>query len=211
MDKRASVHSKEIVLIGGGGHCKVVIDSIRKSNKYNIIGIVDTKVEQNKLIAGVPVLGGDDKLKKVFSKGVKKAFIAIGSIGDCDLRVRLYKFVKKIGFELPVIIHPSAVIGEGIIFEEGAFVSAGVVINPYVKIGRNAILNTSSSIDHDCVIGDFVQIAPNAALGGGVTVGDRTHVGIGASIMQGIDIGRDSIIGMGAVVRHNIGSNQRYF
>lgn len=191
---------KKIVLIGGGGHCKVVMDAIRNSKEFTIYGIVDPKLSMVKLISGVRVIGADDMLPKLLKKGIRNAFIGVGSIGNCEIRKRIYRKLRKNGFHLPVIIHPKAVLASGVKIGNGTFVAAGVVINPGVKIGENAIINTSSSIDHDCVIGNFVHIAPGSTLCGGVAVGDETHIGSGANVVQNINIGKKCLLKAGATL-----------
>jgi UDP-perosamine 4-acetyltransferase len=199
---------KKIVLIGGGGHCKVVIDTIRKAKTYEITGIVDSSLKAGSDVAGIKVLGNDDILPQLYDQGIKYAFISVGSIGDCGIRVKLYESLKKTGFELPAIAHPAAVIADDVELGEGTFIAAGVVINPGTKIGKNAIINTSSSIDHDCGIGDFVHIAPGVTLSGGVNIGSRTHIGTGASIVQYKNIGRNQFIKAGNVVSEDLPDRQ---
>jgi len=201
----------KIVLIGGGGHCKVIIDAIKKSGKFGIYGITDPVLPKGKTVLGVKVIGTDALLPGLFKKGVKNAFICIGSLGDCQARKRIYANLKKNKFQLPAIVHPQAVLAEGVKLGEGTFVAAGAVINPDTRIGDNAIINTASSVDHDCVIGNFVNIAPGVTLSGGVKIGDQTHVGTGASITQHLNIGKNCIIGAGTTVRHDMPENTKNY
>ena len=200
---------EKIVLIGGGGHAKVVIDAIKKEGKFDIYGIVDPVLARGTSVMGISVLGSDDELENIFAKKVKYASIGIGSIDNSEARKRIYRNLKSIGFELPAIKHPSASIGEHVLLGEGTFVAAGAVINPSVKIGKNAIVNTRASIDHDCEIGDFVHIAPGATLSGGVRVGDETHIGTGANVVQYRTIGKECMIGAGRTIRHDKGDRFR--
>ena len=202
---------KKIVLLGGGGHCKVVIDAIRKSGKFDICGIADPNMKLSEEVLDVKVLGGDDILPGLFSKGVECAFISVGSSGDCIVRKRLAKKAEAIGFKFPAIVHPAAVIGEGVDLGSGAFVAAGAVISPGARIGANAIINTSASVDHDCIIGDFVHIAPGVTLSGGVNIGDETHIGTGANIIQQINIGKKCLVGAGTVVRDHMVDKARNY
>lgn len=201
---------KKIVLIGGGGHCKVVIDAIKKKKEFDIFGIVDTHLPPRSSVMGISILGCDDILPDIFKKGIRYAFISIGSLGDCSIRKKIYRYLKKIGFQLPVIVHRDTVVAENIILGEGTFVAAGVVINPEVSIGKNAIINTSSSIDHDCTIGDFVHIAPGVRLSGGVKVGNYSHLGTGTNVIQNISIGKCCMVGAGVTVRKNLKDRERY-
>lgn len=191
------------MLIGGGGHAKVVIDAIKCDKKLEISGIVDPALKKGDTVLGIPVIGNDNILPGMLKKGIKYAFIAVGSIGNCSVRKKIYDNLKKIGFQLPIVIHPKVVIAKDVELGEGTFVAAGVVINPGTKIGKNVIVNTRSSIDHDCSIGDFAHIAPGVTLSGGVIVKDETHIGTGASVIQCISIGKRNMIPAGCVVRDN--------
>lgn len=194
---------EKIILIGGGGHCKVVIDAIYQAGNLHIEGIIDRKLNIGDKVFGIPVIGDDNKLPDLYRKRLKNAFISIGSVGDCSVRKRIYQMLKQIGFSLVTVIHPSAVIGYDCDMEEGVFIAAGVVINPCVKIGRNAIINTSASIDHDCEIGSFVHITPGVTLSGGVKIGEGTHIGTGANVIQNINIGKNCLIKAGELVRND--------
>lgn len=175
---------EKIVLVGGGGHCKVVIDAIMSAGEYEIEGVVDPQLGSGSDVLGVPVVGDDSVLAGLFKKGVRKAMISVGSVGDPSLRKELYAKVRKMGFEFPAVVHPKTVIGRDVKIGEGAFLAASVTVNPGTRIGANAIINTSASIDHDCSIGDFAHIAPGVILSGGVEVGDETHIGTGAKVAQ---------------------------
>lgn len=202
---------KKIILAGGGGHCKVIIDAIRKSGEFDIYGVVDPNIAPGKDILGVKVIGGDDMLPALFDKGLRYAFIGVGSVGDCGLRKKIGARLLNIGFKLPVIAHPGATIADRVELGAGTFVSAGAIINPGVRTGRNVIINTSSSVDHDCIIGDFVHIAPGAVLSGGIKIGDEAHVGTGARITQYLTIGRRCMIGAGQTVRHDMPDGQKSY
>ena len=199
---------QKIVLIGGGGHAKVIIDAILKKSDFNIYGIVDKNKKKSSSVMNVPIIGSDDDLSKIY-QSVKHAFIAVGSIGDCSLRKNIYRNLKEIGFTLPVIVHPNVVIANEVQIGEGTFIAAGAVINPGTKIGKNVIVNTHSSIDHDCELGDFVHIAPGATLSGTVKIGNETHLGTGANVIQGSNIGEKCMIAAGATIRCNMPNDSK--
>ena len=203
--------NNKIILAGGGGHCKVIIDAIKLEGKWDICGIVDPGIPKGTLVMGVPVLGSDEVLKGIFENGIVNALISVGSVGNCGVRKKLYNGLKRIGFSFPVVKHPSAVVASDVTVEEGTFIAARVVINTGTKIGKNVIVNTSSSIDHDCEIGDFVHIAPGVTLSGGVKIEDETHVGTGAKVTQYLDIGRKCIIGAGQTIRHHMADGEKSF
>ena len=193
---------EKIVLVGGGGHCKVVIDAIRSFGKYEIAGIVDQRLKKGHRILGVPVLGDDNALPAIHKSKVRNAFITVGSVGDCGLRKELYIKVRKLKFNFPVIRHKDTVVPEDVKknIGFGTFMAAGVVINPGTTIGDNVIINTSVSVDHDCEIGDFVHIAPGVTLSGGVKVGEETHIGTGTNVCQYASIGSRQKIRAGSLV-----------
>jgi len=194
---------QKLIIIGGGGHAKVIIDAVLAGDKYEVHGIIDQKLAVGTKVLGVPVLGTDSMLSELFGQGIKNAFIGVGSIGDTSVRRDIYEKLKSVGFNLPVIIHPKAVVARDVEFGEGTFVAASATINPGTKIGKNVIINTSSSIDHDSRIGDFVHIAPGAVLCGTVTVGERTHIGLGANVVQSVNIGKNCFVPAGILVKND--------
>ena len=100
---------EKIILIGGGGHCKVIIDAVLKAKQFEIEGIVDPNIDIGKKVSNISVIGSDNNLLDIYNRGIKNAFIAVGSIGDFSIRGKIYKQLKEIGFNLPTIVHPAAV------------------------------------------------------------------------------------------------------
>lgn len=199
--------SKKILLVGGGGHCKSVLDSLLKLDLFSEIGIIDVKENIGKEIMGVPIISSDDGLKELYAKGYKYAFVTIGGIGNPSLRIKLFNQIVEIGFVIPNIIDPSANISKYVSMEIGIFVGKNAVINAETKIHKGAIINTGSIIEHDCSIDEFVHIAPGSVLNGGVNVGKNTHIGARSVVKQQVIIGSNSMIGMGSVVIKDIKDN----
>lgn len=193
---------KKIVLLGGGGHCKSVLDCLLSLKEYDRIGIVDRNKSAS--VLGVAVIGTDDDLLELKEEGWTDAFITVGSIGTTSIRRKLYERIKSIGFVVPTIIAPSADIARGVTIKEGTFVGKRVVINTGSSIGFCAIINTAATIEHECTIGDFSHISSGDTLCGQVTVGANSHVGAGSIIRQGITVGRSSLIGIGSIVVKDI-------
>ena len=191
---------KEVIIIGGGGHAKVMIDCIRRSGD-RVFGILDDGMTPGTEILGARVLG---KVDDAANYPDCQFVIAIGNNA-----VR-----KAISERLPVkwytAIHPSAVVSEYATIGEGTMVLANAVINPCATVGRHCIINTSSVIEHDNKIGDFIHISPLAGLAGNVTVGSLSQVGIGAAVRQGITICGGCVIGAGAVVVKDISEEGVY-
>ena len=199
----------EIVLVGGGGHCKVVISIIKKLDTFNITGISDLKENLGKEVLGIMTKYTDDQLEELHDKGIKYALVTLGSVGNPDNRIRLFEMLKQIGFEIPVIISKNAIVDESVEMDEGTVIMPGVIINPGTKIGKNCIINTGAIIDHDCMIGDHVHIAPGVTLSGSVKIGTGSHIGTGASAIHGIEIGSRVIVGAGSVVVNTIQDNKK--
>jgi UDP-perosamine 4-acetyltransferase len=196
--------SNSILLVGGGGHCKVIIDIIKENNEYDQILISDIEENKGKEILGIKIDYTDDDLEGLYKKGIKNAFISIGNVNITTKREELYNKLKSIGFNLPVIASKSANISKHAKINEGTLVGKNVVINPEVKIGKNCIINTGAIIEHDCVIEDNVHIAPGVVLSGGVKIDKNNMIGIGVRIIQGVTIDSDILIGAGSTVINNL-------
>lgn len=187
--------SSGVVIIGGGGHAKVVIESLRASGE-TIVAIVDADPTP-RAVLGVPVVGDDLALADLRGQGLSKLFVAIG---DNRLREKLGRKAREQGFTLVNAIHPSAVISPSAVLGEGVAVMAGVAINADSRIGDLAIVNTGAVVDHDCHLGAACHLGPASALAGGVTLGERAFLGVGARAIPGVRIGADTIVGAGGVV-----------
>ena len=193
---------KKIVLLGGGGHCRSVLDCLLSLGLYDKIGIID--YDSSAYALGIDVIGTDDDLSRLIEEGWKEAFITVGSVGSTHLRRKLYSLVRELGFILPTIIDPSAIVARGTSIGDGAFIGKRSVINTGSTIGSGSIINTGAIIEHDCSIGDFTHVSPGVTLCGQVLVGADTHIGAGSVVRQGIKIGSGTIIGAGSVVVKDI-------
>lgn len=178
---------EKIVLIGGGGHCHSVIDVIELENRYEIIGIIDTKENIGKKVLGYEIIGCDDDLETIFLS-CKNALITVGQIKTSDLRIKLFEKLKNIGFNFPVIISPIAYVSKHAILDEGTVIMHHALVNANVKIGKNCIINSKALIEHDCIIGDNCHISTSSVINGGVTVKANTFFGSNATSKQAIEI-----------------------
>lgn len=191
--------SKDLIILGAGGHAKVVADIAIKSG-YNLRGFLDDNAKADKIL-NIPVLGNiQDCLK--FSD----CQFVIG-IGSNAVRKTLS---EKYALNYATLIHPSAQIGLDVKLSAGTVVMANAVINSSAVIGRHSIINTASVVEHDCSVGDFVHISPRAVLCGTVRVGDNVHIGTGAAVINNKTICGDCIIGAGATVVKNITEKGTY-
>jgi sugar O-acyltransferase (sialic acid O-acetyltransferase NeuD family) len=195
---------KKLLLIGGGGHCKSVLDSLLGTGNYSNIGIVDVKDNIGKSIMDVPVIGCDDELERLYMKGYSYAFVSIGSVGNPKLRIKIFQKLESIGFEIPNIIDPSANISKRVSLAVGIYIGKNTVINVGTSIGKGAIINTASTVEHECNIGEFVHIASGTVLCGEVQIGNFTHVGAKSVVKQQVKVGVNTLIGMGSVVLNDV-------
>jgi len=188
----------EIVVIGGGGHAKVVI-SVLKKLAWEIVGYSDDL--DKGVILGVSYLGPDRVLPRVCtSQRPCSAIIALGKIDASAARDRLQAAISALGFELPVIVSPDAVVNEDVKLGAGTVVFDGVVVNSGTVAGSLCILNTNSTIEHDCRLGDNVHIAPGATVSGDVSIGSECMIGAGSTIVQGVTVSPGCLIGAGSLV-----------
>lgn len=201
------MNDKRILLIGGGGHCKSVLDSLLNLNEYVEIGIIDKMENIGYLIMGIPILGCDDDLYNLYNEGYHYAFVTVGSIGKPSLRIKLFNMLSEIGFELPNIIDSSSKVSKHAEITQGVFIGKQAIVNAGVVIHKGAIINSGSIVEHDCKIGAFVHVAPGVVLGGEVTIGDYSHIGSNATVKQQVCIGSNSVIGMGSIVIKDIKDN----
>ena len=197
---------KKLILIGGGGHCKVVISILNKLDNFEIAGIVDN-YKAGSFISGIKIVGTDDDLKDICKSSTHNALITVGSTKDNTKRYTLFNMAKEIGYEFPVIISQEAIVDKSVKIDEGTVIMPGSIINIGSSIGKNCIINTSVIIEHDCKIGNHSHIAPGVHISGAVNIGELSFIGIGATIIQGITIGKNVTIGAGSVVIKDIPDN----
>ncbi len=177
----------EILLIGGGGHCKSVIDVIELEGKYKIAGIVDKKELIGTEVLGYKIIACDNDLEQLLET-FKYAVVTVGQIKLNSLKVRLFNKVKELGYILPTIISPLAYISKHSQIGEGTVIMHHALVNANVRIGKNCIVNTKSLIEHDSIIEDNCHISTGAIINGGVVVKENTFVGSNASTKEYIEV-----------------------
>lgn len=188
--------SKDVIIIGAGGHAKVIADIIYKSGD-NLIGFLDDNLANKgkEIYLGKKVLGTTKDIENY-----NKNYFVIG-IGNNSIRKKIN---NENNLKLYTAIHPSAIIAQDVKIGIGSVIMAGVVINPGTVIGKNCIINTCSSLDHDNLLEDYVHISPGAHLAGTVSVKEGTWICTGAIVKNNITIGKNNIIGAGGVVIKDI-------
>lgn len=199
--------TKNLILVGGGGHCKSVIEAAESAG-YNILGVLDTPENVGKQVLAYSIIGTDDEIPLYVDKA--EFVITVGFIKNPATRIKLYNKVKEAGGKLATIIASTAhvskysTIGEGTVVMHQAFVNAGA------HIGANCIINTFCNIEHDAQIGDQCHISTGTMVNGDCKVGDRCFIGSQSALANGITIGEDIIVGAASFVRKSISEKGIY-
>jgi sugar O-acyltransferase (sialic acid O-acetyltransferase NeuD family) len=193
-----------IVVYGGGGHGKSLIDLIRVLGAYRIVGVVDDGLSPLDSVLGLPILGGKEALTALASQGVRLAANAVGGVGNLQIRVKVFQRLAQAGFACPALVHPTAFV------EPSARLSPGVQVFPHayvgsdVRVGFGAIVNTGAVISHDCALGDYVNISPGALIAGAVQIESGVLIGMGVTVNLGVKVGAGARLGNGATVKEDV-------
>lgn len=189
---------ERLLIIGASGHGKVVADIALKMNKWQSIAFLDDNKSLKKSM-GLEIIGN---LADVFTY-IEDADIFV-AVGNNTTRENVQEKIESTGASIPILVHPSAVIGDQVGLGIGTVVMAGVVINCSTRIGKGCIINTGSTIDHDNIIEDYVHISPGVNLAGTVKVGKSSWIGIGSTVSNNVNITSGCIVGAGALVVRDI-------
>lgn len=201
------MNTKNLILVGGGGHCKSVID-VAESAGYNILGILDMPEDVGKPVLDYKVIGTDDDIPQYVD--IAEFVITVGFIKNPSIRIKLYNRIKEAGGKLATIVASTArvskyaTLGEGTVVMHNAFVNAGA------QIGANCIINTFCDIEHDAVVGDQCHISTGVMVNGDCKIGDRVFVGSQSVLANGVSITDDIIVGAASFVRKSITENGIY-
>jgi sugar O-acyltransferase (sialic acid O-acetyltransferase NeuD family) len=190
---------KNIVLVGGGGHCVSVIDVIENENRFNILGILDSSSTEESIL-GYSILGGDDLIPELVKKNTF-FLITVGQITSYSVRKKISEILKDNFANLATVISPLAYVSKHASIEEGTIIMNGAVVNAKSKIGKNCIINTMSNIEHGVSIGEFCHISTCAVVNGESVIGNGTFIGSNATISNNITIKENSIISAGKFIK----------
>ena len=193
----------QIILIGGGGHCKACIDVIEQENKFQIVGILDLPDKLGENILGYKVIGNDDDIAKYANEGFN-FLLTIGHMGNPSLRKKLFELVIENRGILPVVISPNAYVSKYAEIKQGTIIMHNAIVNAGSDIGQNCIINNKALVEHDCIINDQTHISTNAIINGEVKVGKNCFIGSNSVIRNNVSISFNTIIGAGAVVVNDI-------
>lgn len=198
------IATKDLVLVGGGGHCKSVID-VAESAGYNILGILDRQEKVGKQIVGYDVIGTDKDISRYLNKA--DFIITVGFIDTPIIRIRIYDKIKESGGMLATVIASTAHVSRYATIGAGTVIMHNATVNAGAQIGINCIINTGSNIEHDVVIGNQCHISTGAMINGDCRIGTRTFIGSQTVLCNGLTIGKNVIIGAGSVVVKDIPDN----
>jgi acetyltransferase EpsM len=193
-----------IIIYGGGGHGKSLIDLLRALGSYHLAGVVDDGKPAGGDVLGVPLLGGGEVLGELYRSGVRMAVNAVGGIGNLAPRLQVFGRLAEAGFDCPGVVHPAAWV------EPSASLAKGVQVFPHAYVGSDAhvgfgcIVNTGAILSHDVVLGDYSNISPGAILAGAVEVGERALIGMGVTINLEVKVGAGARIGNGATIKRDV-------
>lgn len=198
---------KNLILIGGGGHCKSVID-VAESAGYTILGVLDRSIPVGETVLGYKVLGNDDLVAPLIE--VAEFLVTVGQIKSSDIRIRLNKMVKDAGGKLATVIASSAHVSRHAVLGEGTVVMHQAVVNAGAHIGTGCIINTFANIEHDVMIGDFCHVSTGAMINGEAQIGNNTFVGSQSVVNQCVKVCDNAVIASGSVVNKDINEPRLY-
>lgn len=194
-----------VVLIGGGGHARVILDILNETEQYHVAGYTSpAQDEKTSAMFGCLWLGTDYALPHLHSTGVTNAIVALG---NNQKRKASAHDLAGFGFTLINAISTHARLSRHVILGHGIAIMPGAIVNAGTEVGDGAIINTNASVDHDCLIGAFSHIAPGVAIAGSVKIGEEVLIGVGARVIPGVTIGKRSIIAAGAVVVSDVAAD----
>ena len=200
----ATAGSRRAVIIGGGGHAACLIDALEGAG-YELVGCLDGRVAKGNLVyRGVRVIGTEDELERLRASGVDYAFVGIGGAESSVTRRRFYERAAELGYVLPPVLHPRALIAADAVIGAGCHVLMGASIGPRCTIGQDVIVNQGSIVCHDSRVEDHAHVTPGAILAGGVSIGQMSIIGMGATVLYGVAIGENCLVHNGAQVNNNV-------
>jgi len=201
--------NKPIILVGGGGNCKSVIEVIESSKQYQIYGILDKAEAAGQEVCGYPVVGTDQDIPRLIAEGYC-FHISVGHIKNGEVRKVIFNRIQEAGGEMPVIVASTALVSPRATIAQGTIIMHKAFVNADASIGRNCIINTGAVVEHDATIGDHCHVSTGAYINGGCTVDDNSFIGSSSVLVQGTTIAANNIIAAGAVVIQSTQPNGVY-
>lgn len=201
---------EKVIVIGDGGHAKIVIDILREMGTYEIIGVTSKQADKQ-IFYDLPILGNDDILVKYQKEGINNVAIGIGGFKDNELRTRIFNDLFSKGFNIINVIHPKSIIANSVILGKGVVIFAGVILNTGVNLGDNVIVATGSTVDHETIIDKHCLISAGVTIGANTRINSGTLCALGSKVISGITIGENVLVAAGAVVVSNLKTGSKVF
>lgn len=203
------MNKKDLILIGGGGHCKSCIDVIETESLFNIAGIVEVDDKLHQKVLDYKIIASDKDLPNLIHR-YKHFLVTIGSTKDPCKRVEKFEDLKKLGAIFPVIISSSAHVSASACVGEGTIVMHKAIVNADADVGKNCIVNNLALIEHDAKIGNHCHISTGSIINGKCNIGDRVFIGSNSVVINNVDIVDDVVVGAGSVVLKSISKAGTY-
>ena len=201
------MEQKNLILVGGGGHCKSVID-VAESAGYNILGILDMPEDVGKQVLDYKVIGTDDDIPQYVDKA--EFIITVGQIKSPDIRKKVAQKIQKAGGKFATIIAHDAYVSKYAEVGEGSIIMHRAFLNAEAKIGKHTIINTLTNLGHEVCVGDFCHLSTGVMVCGNVTIEDDVFIGSQSVVNQGVHITKSSIIGSMTCVNKSIDNAGTY-
>lgn len=201
----------DLVMLGATGHLRSVGDSLLAQGIYRMAQILDDNTPIGTEMCGGAVTGRFDRLPELFRQGYRYAFVSAGSIGNYDVKRRLYEQALALGFTLVNIIDPTAAVARNAVLGKNVFIGKNAVVNSYAVIEDMACINTGAIVEHNGVVEQFATVAPGCTFCGAVHVCRGAHVGAGSTVLQEVTIGEHALVGVGSVVTRDIPAGMKAY
>ena len=194
----------KVIIYGGGGLSKMIIEAVRVLGTYQIVGVIDDNMRKGTDVIGIPVIGGANMLSRLVKDGIRLAVNSVGGIGSYQVRLDVFLKLAKEGFVCPVIVHPSAHIDPSARLESGVLVLAQSYVSGNAIVGMGTLINNSVVVSHDCVLGICTNLSPGVKIAGDVIIEDFAQLGMNATVNIGVKVGKECLIGNGATIKKDV-------
>lgn len=203
--------ASKVIIYGGGGLSKMIIESVRVLGCYQIVGIIDDNLPKGRDIIGSPVLGGVEMLPELYQSGIRMAVNSVGGIGNYRVRLNVFHQLAKAGFVCPAIVHPTAHVDPSARLEAGVLILAQSYVSGNAVVGMGSLINNSVVVSHDCVLGVCTSLSPGAMTAGDVIIEDFAQIGMNATVNIGVRVGKECLIGNGATIKKDVPAGTRVY
>lgn len=200
-----------VIIYGGGGLSKMIIEAVRVLGTYQIEGIVDDSMKKGTDVIGSPVLGGAEVLPELAARGIRMAVNSVGGIGDFQVRLNVFHTLAEAKFICPAIVHPTAHVDPSARLAPGVLVLAQSYVSGNARVGMGTLINNSVVVSHDNVIGACVNLSPGVMLAGDVVIDDCAQLGMNVNVNIGVHIGKYARIANGATIKGDVPQGGRVY